>query len=141
VDAVKTPSLSYAAVALGAAIGGGMRWFASELVQGSLGTGFPWGTLFVNVTGSFAVGCYAALAGPAGRFRAGPLQRLFVMPGICGGYTTFSAFSLETLTLVQAGSIGLASLNAAGSVTAWLLAVWSGYALTMRLSRRAALGV
>jgi CrcB protein len=135
VDAVRTPTLSYAAVALGAAIGGGMRWFASELAHGWLGTGFPWGTLFVNVTGSFAIGCYAALVGPAGRLRAGPRQRLFVMTGICGGYTTFSAFSLETLALLQAGSIALASLNAAGSVTAWLLAVWSGYALAMRLSR------
>ena len=134
-SAFRTPTLSYTAVALGAAIGGGLRWFASELAHGWLGRGFPWGTLFVNVTGSFAIGCYAALAGPGGRLRAGPRQRLFVMTGLCGGYTTFSAFSLETLALLQAGSVALASLNAGASVTAWLVAVWAGYALAIRFNR------
>jgi CrcB protein len=138
VGAFSTPTLGYAAVALGAAVGGAMRWFASELVHGWLGPGFPWGTLFVNVTGSFAIGCYAALAGPGGRLRASPRQRLFVMTGLCGGYTTFSAFSLETLGLLQAGSIGLASLNAGASVTAWLVAVWAGYTLAMRFNRTGA---
>ena len=94
----------YLAVALGSAIGGSLRWLASELIHAWSGAGFPWGTLFVNVTGSLAIGFYAALAGPDGRLLAGARQRQFVMTGICGGYTTFSVFSLETLRLAQAGA-------------------------------------
>lgn len=131
----RTAALLYTAVALGTATGGSMRWLASELMQGWLGLGFPWGTLFVNVTGSFAIGFYAALTGPDGPILAGPRQRQFVMTGICGGYTTFSVFSLETLRLLEAGSLGLASANVSASVTAWLVAVWAGYALATRASR------
>ncbi|MGH6618655.1 MAG: CrcB family protein, partial [Alphaproteobacteria bacterium] len=87
----------------------------------------PWGTLFVNVTGSFAIGFYATLAGPKGRLAAGPVQRQFVMTGICGGYTTFSMFSLDTLRLLQDGNPRAAAFNVALSVIAWLAAVWLGY--------------
>jgi CrcB protein len=66
---------------------------------------------------------------------ASPRLRQFVMVGICGGYTTFSAFSLETLRLVQSGNVQAASLNLGISVVGWLTAVWIGHALATRLNR------
>jgi CrcB protein len=99
------------------------------------GPAFPWGTLFVNVTGSLAIGFYAALAGPDGRLFAGTRQRQFVMTGICGGYTTFSVFSLETLRLAQSGNLSAAGLNIALSIFGSLAAVWLGHGLGTRLNR------
>jgi fluoride exporter len=125
----------YMAIALGSAIGGSARWFASELLHDRLGTGFPWGTLFVNVTGSMLIGFYAALAGPEGRLLSSPGQRQFVMAGLCGGYTTFSIFSLETVHLANTGHIDLAGIHVGVSVIAWLFAVWVGFALGTRFSR------
>ncbi len=124
----------YLAVAAGSMIGGVARAAVSALMHSVAGPGFPWGTLLVNVTGSFAIGFYATLTGPDGRAFAGPRQRQFVMTGICGGFTTFSIFSLETLQLMQAGSIGMAGVNIAVSVVAWLVAVWLGFALAMRIN-------
>ncbi len=126
---------SYIAVALGSIVGGVARYLVSVVFLSQLGGGFPWGTLFVNVTGSFIIGFYAALTGPDGRLFVSPRQRQFVMVGICGGYTTFSAFSLETLRLVQSGDIQAASLNLLVSVVGWLTAVWLGHALAARLNR------
>jgi fluoride exporter len=126
---------SYISVALGSIVGGVARYLVSVLFLSQLGNGFPWGTLFVNVTGSFIIGFYAALTGPDGRLFVSPRQRQFVMVGICGGYTTFSAFSLETLRLVQSGNIQAASLNLFVSVVGWLTAVWLGHALAARLNR------
>jgi CrcB protein len=125
----------YAAVALGSALGGTARWIAGEALRDWAGSGFPWGTLFVNVTGSFLIGVYAALVGPDGRLLASPRQRQFVMTGICGGYTTFSIFSLETVRLVEAGRHALAGLNVAVSVGLWLASVWAGWALATRINR------
>lgn len=125
----------YAAVALGTVIGGVLRAIASLAIHGPAEPGFPWGTLFVNVTGSFAVGLYATLTGPDGRWFAGPKQRQFVMTGICGGYTTFSVFSLETFRLMQAGNLPAAGLNVGLSVVAWLAAVWAGHTVATRLNR------
>jgi CrcB protein len=90
-------------VALGSMIGSVSRAIASLGIHAHIEPGLPWGTLFVNVTGSFAIGLYATLTGPEGRLLAGSRQRQFVMTGICGGYTTFSVFSLETFRLLQAG--------------------------------------
>ena len=126
---------SYISVALGSVVGGVARYLVSVLFMSQLGNGFPWSTLFVNVTGSFIIGFYAALTGPDGRLLAGPRQRQFVMVGICGGYTTFSAFSLETLQLVQSDHLQAASLNIGVSVVSWLAAVWIGHALATRLNR------
>jgi CrcB protein len=126
---------SYAAVALGSIVGGVARYLVSVLFLSQLGGGFPWATLFVNVTGSFIIGFYAALTGPDGRLFVSPRQRQFVMVGICGGYTTFSAFSLETLRLVQSGDIRAASLNLSISVVGWMTAVWLGHATAARLNR------
>jgi CrcB protein len=125
----------YAWVAAGSAIGGVARFLASGLVHGQLGTGFPWGTLAVNVAGSFLIGFYAAATGPDGRLYAGPVRRQFVMTGVCGGFTTFSVFSLETLLLVQGGDLPRAALNVGLSVVSWLAAVACGHALAARLNR------
>jgi fluoride exporter len=125
----------YGAVALGSAIGGVLRALASLLILGQLGPGFPWGTLFVNVTGSFAIGLYAAMTGPEGRLLTGPARRQFVMTGICGGYTTFSVFSLETFRLLQAGDLSGVGLNIGVSVVGWLAAVWLGHTMGMRFNR------
>lgn len=124
----------YASVAAGSVIGGSLRYLVS-LAMHPFGAAFPWSTLFVNVTGSLLIGLYAALTGPDGRFIAGPRRRHFVMTGICGGYTTFSAFSLETLRLIQAGDMAAAGTNIALSVIGALAAVWLGYAWGMRFNR------
>src|ERR1700692_3299078 len=126
---------SYVSVALGSIVGGVARYLVSVLFLSQFGSGFPWGTLFVNVTGSFIIGFYAALTGPDGRLLVSPRQRQFVMVGICGGYTTFSAFSLETLRLVQSGDVQAASLNLLISVVSWMAAVWLGHAMAARLNR------
>lgn len=124
-----TATALYLAVGLGSGIGGSIRWLLSDLMLVSFGTGFPWGTLFVNVTGSFLIGLYAALAGPGGRLTAGPIQRHFFMTGLLGGYTTFSIFSLETMRLLETGRLGTASLVVALSLAGWMAAVWVGYTL------------
>jgi CrcB protein len=126
---------SYIAVALGSIIGAVARFLVAVLSLSQFGNGFPWGTLFVNVTGSFMIGFYAALTGPDGRLMASPRQRQFVMVGICGGYTTFSAFSLETLRLVQSGKFDTALVYLLVSAVTWIAGVWLGYALAARLNR------
>jgi CrcB protein len=125
----------YAAVAVGSVIGGVLRALASLAFTALAGPALPWGTLFVNVSGSLAIGFYATLAGPDGRLFPGTRQRQFVMTGICGGYTTFSVFSLETLRLAQSGNLGAAGLNVALSMAGALAAVWLGHALATRLNR------
>jgi CrcB protein len=126
-------ALLYAAVIAGGVIGALLRALVS--LAFAPGMGFPWATLFVNVTGSFGIGLYAALTGPQGRLTAGPRQHAFVTTGICSGYTTFSMFSLETLRLWQAGETLSAGLYVGVSLIAWLAAVWLGYALGTRFDR------
>lgn len=130
------PSL-YLAVGLGSAIGGTLRWWLSGVLQGSPGAGFPWGTLWVNVSGSLLIGSYAALIAPGGRYAHGLRTRLFVMTGLCGGYTTFSIFSLETVTLLQLGHYATAGLNVGASLALWPAAVWAGYTLASSRPRMA----
>nr|WP_287342364.1 fluoride efflux transporter CrcB [Mesorhizobium sp.] len=116
-------------------IGGVLRALVSLTSTVLWGNGFPFGTLLVNIVGSFLIGFYATLTGPDGRVFASPLQRQFFMAGFCGGLTTFSAFSLETLTLAQSGKLMAAALNIAISVVTWLTAVWLGHILAVRLNR------
>ncbi len=119
-------------------VGGGLgslaRWWASGLLANTVGHTFPWGTLFVNVSGSFVIGVFAALTGPDGRWMAPATFREFFMLGICGGYTTFSSFSLQTLNLAQDGEWFRAGGNAILSVVLCLLGVWLGHALAMNLN-------
>lgn len=133
--ATRRAAALYLAVALGSVIGAVLRVLVSNACLWWLGPGFPWGTLAANVTGSLAIGFYAALTGPDGRIMVGPRRRHFVMTGICGGYTTFSAFSLETLLLLQAGARGAAAANVVLSVVTWLAAVWLGHVLATRMNR------
>src|SRR6266702_1705584 len=126
-------AILYGHVAAGSVLGGVARYLLSLLVQ--LLPGFPWATLFVNVTGSFIIGFYSTLSGPDGRLFASARQRQFVMTGFCGGYTTFSTFSLETFKMLQAGLVQTAFTNIAISIVTWLVAVWLGYALASRLNR------
>jgi CrcB protein len=132
---IREASILYAVVAFGTVIGGVLRAVASVAIHAHLGPGFPWGTLLVNVTGSFAIGFYATLSGPEGRIFAGTRQRQFVMTGICGGYTTFSIFSLETFQLARAGDLSAAGINVGLSVVTWLAAVWFGHVLATGLNR------
>ena len=82
--------------------------------------------LIVNATGSFIIGFFSTLTGPDGRIFVGSIARQFVMVGICGGYTTFSSFSLQTLNLINDGEWFQAGANIGGSIVLCLLAVWSG---------------
>lgn len=126
-------AILYTCVAVGAVLGGLARWLASLLILPI--SGFPLATLFVNVTGSFIIGFYSTLTGPDGRWFASAEQRQLVMTGFCGGYTTFSSFSLETVRLLRSGLTEAALLNIGVSVVTWLLAVWLGYAAAVRLNR------
>jgi CrcB protein len=125
----------YAAVALGSVIGAVLRALVSLAFQDQFVPGFPLGTLFANVSGSFVIGFYATLTAPDGRLFAGPHQRQFVMTGICGGYTTFSIFSLETFRFLHAGHVIAAGLNVGISIISWLAAVWLGHVLAAYLNR------
>jgi fluoride exporter len=121
--------LAYLWIAMGGALGSVARYWFSGVVGRQFGETFPWGTLLVNVSGSFVIGLLAALAEPGGRRFIGPTGRQFLMYGICGGYTTFSSFSLQTLELAREGDWLKAGANAAGSVLLCMVAVWLGYAL------------
>ena len=116
----------YLAVAAGGALGTAARYFLSGMVAGAFGETFPFGTLIINVTGSFVIGFFAGLTGPDGRLLVGGTARQFVMTGICGGYTTFSSFSLQTLNLMNDREWFYAGLNVLGSVLLCLIFVWLG---------------
>ncbi len=116
-------------ISLGGALGTAGRYLVSGWVAGLIGETFPFGTILINVTGSFVIGIFAALTGPDGRIFVGSTARQFVMTGICGGYTTFSSFSLQTLNLLNDGEWAYAGANIGLSVVLCLLAVWAGYAL------------
>lgn len=125
---------TYLWIALGSALGGMARYGCSSLVANWFGQGFPWGTLVVNVAGSFVIGFFATLTGPDGRVLVAPDARQFVLVGVCGGYTTFSSFSLQTLTLAQDGELLRAGLNIGGSVLLCLVAVWLGFVAAAALN-------
>ena len=116
----------YLFVAMGGALGSVARFWLGGLVANLAGETFPFGTLFVNVTGSFAIGFIAAMTGPEGRWLALPALRTFVAVGICGGYTTFSAFSLQTLALIQTRQWTHAGWNVLGSFALCLIGVGLG---------------
>jgi len=117
----------YLWIAIGSALGGMARYWCSGAAARLIGETFPWGTLFVNVTGCFIIGFFATLTGPDGRIFAGSTARQFVMLGVLGGFTTFSSFSLQTLNLVQDSEWLQAGGNVIGSVVLCLLAVWLGH--------------
>jgi fluoride exporter len=120
---------NYILVALGSAVGGVSRYWIAGIVANRIGQSFPWDTLVVNVTGSFFIGFLGALNAPEGRLILTPYARNLLMIGFCGGYTTFSAFSLQTVYLLQEKEWLYALGNAALSVALCLFSVWGGLAL------------
>lgn len=128
--------LTYFWIMFGGALGSGARFWASGLVAERYGAFFPLGTLFVNVTGSFLIGIVAAVTDPGGPLLVSPRLRQFIMIGVCGGYTTFSSFSLQTLELAQAGDWLRAGANSVLSLVCCLVAVWLGWFLGLVLMAR-----
>ena len=126
--------VTYFWIAVGSALGGIARFFVSGVTAQLIGETFPWGTLIVNVTGSFIIGFFATLTGPDGRIFVGTTGRQFVMIGICGGYTTFSSFSLQTLNLMNDGEWFYVGGNIVGSVVLCLAAVWAGHILALSIN-------
>jgi CrcB protein len=126
--------LSYIWIAVGSALGGVARFWVSGIVARQFGETFPWGTLLVNVSGSFVIGFFATLTDPEGRFLVAPTFRQFFMIGICGGYTTFSSFSLQTLKLARDGEWLHAGANALLSFVLCMIAVWLGHLLASVLT-------
>lgn len=131
----KGMGMTYFLVAMGGAIGTTLRFWLGGLIANWVGQTFPWGTLVINVTGSFVIGLFATLTAPDGRVLIPGEWRQFVMIGICGGYTTFSSFSLQTLMLAQDGELLGAGLNIGLSLGLCLLGVWLGHSGAMLINK------
>jgi CrcB protein len=129
--------ITYVWIALGGALGTIARALCAEAAARSFGDSFPWGILIINIVGSLVIGFFATLTGAGGRLLVAPDARQFVMVGICGGFTTFSSFSLQTLNLMLDGYVLRAGANVVGSVVLCLLAVWAGYLLASALNQGA----
>ncbi|MFL4975586.1 MAG: fluoride efflux transporter CrcB [Microvirga sp.] len=126
--------MNYLWVALGSALGGVARYWCSGVAARLWGETFPWGTIIVNVAGSFVIGLFATLTAPDGRVFASSEARVFVMVGLCGGYTTFSSFSLQSLALARAGEWAGLGMNIGLSVVLCLAAVWLGHAVAVAVN-------
>ncbi len=120
---------------LGGGIGSLGRYWISGAVANAFGQTFPWGTLLVNISGSFIIGLFAALTNPEGRWLVSGSFREFFMLGICGGYTTFSSFSLQTLNLAEEGEWFRAGANCVLSLVLCLVAVWLGHVVGMNFNK------
>lgn len=125
----------YCIVMLGGALGTGCRLWLSGLIASRYGETFPWGTLIVNVIGSFVIGLFIGLTGPEGKFMTSPVTRQFVAIGVLGGFTTFSSFSAQTITLVSDGEWLRASMNVILSVALCLIVCWLGNSSASLLNR------
>ena len=123
----------YILVMLGGALGTGARFWISGFIAERGGEYFPLGTLVVNVSGSFVIGFLAAFTDPEGPVLLSPRFRQFFMVGVCGGYTTFSSFSLQTLDFARDGDWLKALLNTVLSLGCCLAAVWLGRVLALIL--------
>ncbi len=124
---------TYFWLGLGGALGTMTRYWVNGVVSRYFET-FPMGTLVINVSGSFLIAFFSALTDPEGWWLVSPTARMFFMTGICGGYTTFSSFSLQTLNLARDGEWLYAGLNALLSLLLCLLAAWLGYVAAMFLN-------
>jgi CrcB protein len=114
-------------VAIGGAIGSALRYLIGILTTRQYGADFPWGTVTVNIVGSFAIGLLTEMI--ARRFHASMELRVFLVTGILGGFTTWSSFSLDTIVLYERGGFGLAAAYVIGSTVASFAAVFGGLAL------------
>jgi CrcB protein len=113
-------------VLLGGALGSLARYLISVAAL-PISQSLPWGTIIINIVGSFIIGLFGTMTLAHGRFPASDNLRLFVMIGLCGGFTTFSSFSLQTLDLLRNGAVVRAAINIAASVVLCVLAVALGH--------------
>ena len=128
-------------IAAGSALGGMARyWFSGVAARLWSARRFRGGRCSINMIGSFVIGFFGTLTGPDGRVFVGSTGRQFVMVGICGGYTTFSSFSLQTLNLLNDGEWLSAGGYVGASVALCLVAVWAGYALGVGLNSMRIIG-
>ena len=132
---------TYGLVACGGALGTVLRFwlagFVADRSNGALpwGQSFPWGTLLINISGSLAIGFFSTLTEPGvGRWLVSTPGRQFFMIGICGGFTTFSSFSRDTLNLARNGDWLKVGTNVIGSVALCLFAVWLGHVLAQAIN-------
>ena len=132
--------LTYALIALGGALGSVGRAWLGTLLAALTGPAFPWGTIAINVLGSFVIGFFGTLTATDGRFALPFDARAFVMVGVCGGFTTFSSFSLQTLELLRDHRAGQAMGNVLLSVALCVGSVAAGYSLALAI-RTSRLGV
>lgn len=123
-------------VMVGGAIGTLLRYLIS-LSALPISQHLPWGTILINITGSFIIGLFGTLTLASGRFPVSENMRLFVMIGLCGGYTTFSSFSLQTLDLLRSGAMTRAALNIGLSLILCIAAVAIGHAVASRFNNAA----
>lgn len=114
-------------VAAGSALGGVLRFLMVPWAQRFFSAGFPGGTLVVNVVGSLVIGLVLRLAGDPAVIS--PEARIFLTVGVCGGFTTFSAFSIENLELFQSGQWGRAAIYVVGSITLSIAAAALGWTM------------
>ena len=122
----------YLWVALGSALGGVARYGVGLWAVRMWGADFPWGTILINILGSFLISFFGTLTMPGGPLPADNALRVFVMVGICGGFTTFSSFSLQTLELARGEAWAAALANIGLSIVLCLLAVAAGHLLAAR---------
>jgi CrcB protein len=123
--------IAYIWVAIGGALGSVSRFWLNGIISSRFGETFPWGTMLINITGSFVIGLIGALANPEGRMdsQSRAFTTQFLMIGVCGGFTTFSSFSLQTLNLLRDREWLYAGGNAVLSVVLCMAAVWLGWML------------
>ena len=124
--------MSYLLVFFGGGLGATLRHLVNIFCARCIGTGFPWGTFIINISGSTVMGLiagYLAVKGGASQH-----WRLFLMTGILGGYTTFSAFSLDAAVLYERGELGLAAAYVLGSVVLSIAGLFAGLALVRHLT-------
>ena len=119
---------AYLWVAIGGALGSVARYALGNLMTLVAGADFPWGTLLINVLGSFVISFFGVLTTSGARLPLPFEARVFVTVGICGGFTTFSSFSLQTVELARAGYPGRAALYVALSAALCITACMAGYA-------------
>jgi len=120
---------AWIAVAVGGALGSVARFWLTGAMTALTGPRFPWGTLLINVAGSFVIGLVASVTLTPARISMHPDIRIFLMTGVCGGFTTFSAFSLQTLDLLQTGDAVPAFGYAIGSVVLCVVGTYCGWLL------------
>ncbi len=120
-------------IALGGALGSVARYWIAVLAM-PISRSLPWGTVLINIVGSFAIGFFGTLTLGHGRYPVSDLGRLFFMVGVCGGFTTFSSFSLQTLDLLRAGAVGRALIHIGVSVLLCLAAVAIGHSIGAQLN-------